>query len=52
MASINQLAQQMRNLRLSRMAAQVETLISEAEANELSYLQFAESLLDHDLLYH
>lgn len=49
MPSINQLAQQMRSLRLTYMAAQVETLLNEAEANELSYLQFAENLLAHEV---
>lgn len=38
MSSINQLAQQMRNLRLTHMASRVENLLNDAEANELSYL--------------
>ncbi len=49
MLSINQLAQQMRSLRLTHMASQVDTLIRQAEANELSYLQFADSLLGHEI---
>ena len=49
MSSINQLAQQMRSLRLTHMASRVENLLSDAEANELSYLQFAENLLNHEV---
>lgn len=49
MASINQLSQQMRSLRLTSMAQQTEALIQQAEANELSYLQFADSLFEHEI---
>lgn len=49
MASINQLAQQMRSLRLTHMANQADSLIAAAEENDLSYLQFAESMLEHEL---
>ena len=49
MSSINQLAQKMRSLRLTHMASWVENLLSDAETNELSYLQFAENLLNHEV---
>ena len=49
MSSINQLAQKMRSLRLTHLASWVENLLSDAETNELSYLQFAENLLNHEV---
>lgn len=49
MTSIKQLSQQMQSLRLSNMAAHTEALITQAEENELSYLQFADSLLAYEI---
>ena len=49
MSSINQLAQQMRSLRLNSMADQLEVLVTQGEANELSYLQFTDSLVCHEI---
>ena len=49
MTSINLLAQHMRSLRLNSMAIELETLITQAEDNELSYLQFTDSLLEHEV---
>lgn len=49
MSSINQLAQQMRSLRLNSMADQLEALVTQGEANELSYLQFTDSLVCHEI---
>jgi len=45
MSTINQVAQQYSSLRLSSLANALEKLLTQAEANELSYLQFAESLV-------
>ena len=49
MTSINQIAQQYRSLRLSSIAESLEQLVSAAEANELTVLQFAEDLVNHEL---
>lgn len=49
MSSINQLAQQIRSLRLNSMADQLEALVTQGEANELSYLQFTDSLVCHEI---
>lgn len=49
MASIEQLQGQLRSLRLTGLAGQVETLLAQAEENELSYLQFAENLFAQEL---
>lgn len=40
---------QYRSLRLSATAAQLAELLAEAEANELSYLSFAQRLAEHEL---
>ena len=45
MSTINQVAQQYSSLRLSSLANALEHLLVRAEDNELSYLQFAESLV-------
>ena len=44
MADLDMLNRQLKGLRLTYLAGQVDTLIRQAEANELSYLQFAHSL--------
>lgn len=49
MSTIKELTQKMSGLRLTHMAAQTESLIAQAEANELSYLQFADSLLSEEI---
>ncbi len=40
---------QYRSLRLSATAGELATLLAKAEANELSYLNFAQSLVEHEL---
>jgi DNA replication protein DnaC len=49
MSTIKELTQKMSGLRLTHMAAQTESLIAQAEVNELSYLQFADSLLSEEI---
>ena len=49
MSSIEQLQSQLKSLRLTGLAPQIETLLTQAEDNELSYLQFADSLFRHEL---
>lgn len=49
MLTIKQLTQKMGGLRLTHMATKTEELIAQAEANELSYLQFADSLLSEEI---
>lgn len=49
MSSLKQLTWQMNSLRLSNMAAHAEALLTRAEDNELSYLQFAQSLLSQEI---
>jgi len=49
MSSLNQVATQYRSLRFSNIAEALEQLISDAEANELTYLQFAEQLVSHEM---
>ena len=49
MSSLNQVATQYRSLRFSNIAEALEHLISNAEANELTYLQFAEQLVSHEM---
>lgn len=48
MSSINSVAQKYRSLCLSGIAEQLEQLLSQAETNEVSYLQFAETLAMHE----
>jgi len=48
MSSIEQVARQYRGLCLTAIAEHLPTLLSQAEANESSYLQFAESLVEHE----
>jgi DNA replication protein DnaC len=47
--TIEHLTHQLKSLRLNHTAAQAESLLSMAEENELSYLQFADSLVKHEL---
>ena len=49
MTTFNQVAAQYRGLRFNNIAEGLETLVSNAEANELTYLQFAEQLVRHEL---
>jgi DNA replication protein DnaC len=48
MSSIDSVAQQYRSLCLSGIAEHLEQLLGQAEANESSYLHFAESLVLHE----
>ncbi|MGZ4955205.1 MAG: IS21-like element helper ATPase IstB [Methylobacter sp.] len=48
MSSINNVAQKYRSLCLAGIADHLEQLLSQAEANESSYLHFAESLVLHE----
>jgi len=49
MSSIEQLQGQLKSLRLTGLIPQIETLLAQADDNELSYLQFAESLFECEL---
>ena len=49
MSSLNQVAMQYRSLRCSNIADALEQQITDAEANELTYLQFAEQLANHEM---
>ncbi len=49
MASLNDVASQYRGLRFNNIADALESLISNAEANELTYLQFAAQMVEHEL---
>lgn len=46
--SIEQVSQKYRGLRFNSIAEQLPTLLSQAEANDLSYLDFAEQLVDYE----
>jgi DNA replication protein DnaC len=48
MSSIESVAQKYRGLCLTSIADQLERLLSQAEANESSYLHFAEALVEHE----
>ena len=49
MTTIIDVANQYRGLRFNNIADALETLLGQAEANELTYLQFAEQLVEHEL---
>ena len=49
MHSIKHLSGQLRSLRLNSLSQAAGNLIAQAEENELSYLQFAQQLFDHEL---
>ena len=49
MSSIKQVVQQCKNLRLHHLGGALESLLSTAESNELSYLHFAETLMSHEI---
>jgi len=49
MSSLIQVAAQYRGLRFNNIAEALERLVGEAEANELTYLQFAEQLVNHEM---
>jgi len=49
MSTLEQVIRKYRELRFTCMAEALESLLASAESNELSYLQFAEQLVDHEL---
>jgi|SRR5690554_6712704 len=49
MNQLDNIAKQLRSLRLGAAASQLATLVATAEANEESYLSFAESLVSHEI---
>jgi len=49
MSSIDQVTQQCKNLRLHHLSTVLPEMLSAAEANDLSFLQFAESLMSHEI---
>ena len=49
MSSLSQVTNQFRSLRLSNIAEALERLLGEAEIDELTYLQFAEQLVSHEI---
>jgi DNA replication protein DnaC len=49
MSTLEQVIRKYRELRFTCMAESLESLLASAESNELSYLQFAEQLVDHEL---
>lgn len=49
MTSIDQVKQHCRNLRLAHMANSLDSALTRAEANDLSFLQFAAELLEEEL---
>ncbi len=49
MSSLSQVSNQFRSLRLSNIAEALERLLGEAEGGELTYLQFAEQLVSHEI---
>lgn len=49
MNSIDQVKQHCRHLRLAHMAGSLDSLLTRAEANDLSYLQFAAELMEEEL---
>ncbi len=50
MSSIKSVSQKYRSLHLTAIAQGLEQMLSAAEANAVSYLQFAEALIDRELL--
>ncbi|MCA9971901.1 MAG: ATP-binding protein [Anaerolineales bacterium] len=48
MSSIEHAASLYRSLRLNAVSRGLETLLAHADANQLSYLQFAEQLAEHE----
>ena len=49
MNTLHQLSQQFKSLRFNAMAEHLETLIKQAEANDISYLQFTSLLVEAEL---
>ena len=49
MSNLNQVIAALRSLRLSNIGEALEQLVNDAEANELTYLQFAEQLVHHEI---
>ncbi|RCW67110.1 hypothetical protein DET61_10920 [Marinobacter nauticus] len=43
-------SEMIRSLRLSAVADELTNLLAEAEANEMSYLSFADRLAEHELI--
>ena len=50
MSQLEQTVSRYRSLRLSAAADELTNLLAEAEANEMSYLSFADRLADHELI--
>ncbi|WP_347333035.1 ATP-binding protein, partial [Marinimicrobium locisalis] len=49
MSRLEQTQSQYRSLRLSATANHLDELLAQAEANELSYLDFAQQVAEHEL---
>ena len=49
MSSFDQVTQQCRHLKLASLAQDLPELLQRAEANEMSYLQYTEVLLEHEI---
>ena len=49
MSSFDQVSQQCRHLKLASLVQELPTLLQQAEANEMSYLQYTETLLGHEV---
>jgi DNA replication protein DnaC len=49
MASFEAVKNKYKSLRFNSIASSLDTLVKQAEGNEISYLQFAEILVDHEL---
>ena len=50
MSQLEQTVARYRSLRLSAAADELTNLLAEAEANEMSYLSFADRLAEHELI--
>ena len=49
MNSLDQVSQQCQHLKLASLVQALPELLEQAEANELSYLQYTEALLGHEV---
>lgn len=50
MSHLDSAVKQLRSLKLTAAASQLATLVAKAEANEISYLGFVQSLAEHELV--
>ena len=50
MSQLDNAVKQLRSLSLTAAASQLATLVAKAEANEISYLGFVQSLAEHELV--